>query len=284
MPNRHKPVGKTEETLENRYEETRAKLQKIENAGYKFDSIWGCKFRKTLIEYPGLENEHCSHPYVKNSRINIRDVLYGGRTEVTKTYYRVEEGEKIHYVDVNSLYPYISKYGKFPLGDSNVYVGADCPPDCLDREGIIKCKLLPPRKLYHPVLPYKNKSKLMFPLCSPCADTMNQGKCTHCDEERCIVGTWVVDEVRKAVEMRYSVMDVSEFWEYEVTCFDKNSNIGGLFAEYVYMILNLKQETYAYPSWVQSEDDKDRYIEDYRRTEGIALDKAHISKMPGYEL
>ena len=48
----------------------------------------------------------------------------------------------------------------------------------------------------------------MFPLCSACADTMNQGKCTHSEEERCIVGTWVVDEVRKAVEMGNSVMDV----------------------------------------------------------------------------
>jgi len=30
MPNRHKSIGKTEESLENRYEETKARLQKIE--------------------------------------------------------------------------------------------------------------------------------------------------------------------------------------------------------------------------------------------------------------
>jgi len=60
---------------------------------------------------------------------------------------------------------------------------------------------------------------------------MNQAKCTHSDEERCIVGTWVVDEFRKAVEMGYSVMNVFEFWEYEVTCFDKDTKTGGLFAE-----------------------------------------------------
>ena len=103
-------------------------------------------------------------------------------------------------------------------------MGANSPLDSLDREDIVKCKVLPPRKLYHPVLPYKNNSKLMFPLCSACAYKVNQGKCTHCDEERCIVGTWVVDEVRKAVEMDCIVMDVFEFWEYEVTSFDKNTN------------------------------------------------------------
>jgi len=51
----------------------------------------------------------------------------------------------------------------------------------------------------------------MFPLCSACADTMNQGNCTHSDEERCIVGTWAVYEVRKALEMGNGVMDVLNF-------------------------------------------------------------------------
>jgi len=41
-----KPIGKTEEILENTYEETKARFQKIENAGYKVVSIWGCEFRK----------------------------------------------------------------------------------------------------------------------------------------------------------------------------------------------------------------------------------------------
>ena len=87
-----------------------------------------------------------------------------------------------------------------------------------------------------------------------------------------------MDEVRKAAEMGYSVMDVFEFWEYEVTCFDKDTNTGGLFAEYVNMFLKLKQESSGYPSWVQSEDVKDRHIEDYRRAEGIALDKHPFKK------
>ena len=138
------------------------------------------------------------------------------------------------------LYPYILKYDKFPLGHPKVFVGTDCPHHCLDREGIIKWKVLPARKLYHPVFAYKSFSKLMFPLCSACADTMNLGKCTHSDEDRCIVGTWVVDEVRKVVELGYSVMDLFDFWEYEVTCFHKDTNNGCMFAEQVYMFLKLK--------------------------------------------
>jgi hypothetical protein len=57
--------------------------------------------------------------------------------------------------------------------------------------------------------------------------------------------------------MGYIVKEVFEFWEYKVTCFDKGSNSGGLFAEYINMFLKLKQESSGYPSWVQSEADKD---------------------------
>ena len=91
-------------------------------------------------------------------------------------------------------------------------------------------------------------------------------------------------EVRKAVDMGYVLVEVFEFWEYSVTCFDKDTNSGGRFAEYVNMYLKLKQESSGFTSWVKSDDDKDRYIEDYQRSEGIALDKASISKTLGREL
>ena len=107
----------------------------------------------------------------------------------------------------------------------------------------------------------------MFPLCSACAETMNQG--THSDEQRCMLRTWVVDKVRKTIEMVYGLVDVFEFSEYKLTRCDKGTNSEGLFAEHVNMFLKLKQESSGYRSWVQSGEDEDRYIEDYRRAEGI---------------
>jgi len=90
-------------------------------------SIWGVRFRKLLSENPGFEKQLCSHTYVENSPLKIRDAFYGCRTEGNKRYYRVKDKEKIHYVEVICLFPYISKYGKFTLGQLNLYVGADCP-------------------------------------------------------------------------------------------------------------------------------------------------------------
>jgi hypothetical protein len=74
-----------------------------------------------------------------------------------------------------------------------------------------------------------------------------------------------VNEVCKAAEIGYGLVEVFGFWEYAVTRFVKDDvTSGGLFAEYVNMFIKLKQESSGYPSWVQSENDKDRYIEDDR--------------------
>jgi G:T-mismatch repair DNA endonuclease (very short patch repair protein) len=83
MPNRHKPISNTDEALLTRYEETKARLQKIKNAIYTVISIWECEFRKLLRENPGLENKLSSHPDLKNSPLKIKDALYGCRTGTT---------------------------------------------------------------------------------------------------------------------------------------------------------------------------------------------------------
>lgn len=70
-----------------------------------------------------------------------------------------------------------------------------------------------------------------------------------------------------------------EFWEYSLTQYN-STNSGGLFTEYINMILKLKQESSGFLSCVQSEADKDKYIEDYWRTEVISVDKAFFSKNP----
>ena len=58
-------------------------------------------------------------------------------------------------------------------------------PDTYDRNwfGFIKCKVIPPRGLYLPILPYKqrckqNAHKLLFGLCRTCMARIN-AKCTH---------------------------------------------------------------------------------------------------------
>ena len=57
--------------------------------------------------------------------------------------------------------------------------------------GIAQVKVLPPKGLYHPVLPYKNPAnkKLLFALCKTCADAGDvEHRCTCSDAERAFVG------------------------------------------------------------------------------------------------
>jgi len=86
-----------------------------------------------------------------------------------------------------------------------------------------------------------------------------------------------MDEVRKAVDMGYGLVDVFEFWENKVTYFYRHHFRFFLQNKHV----PKTRESSGYLSWVQSDDDKDKYIADYRRAEGIALDNASVLKNSG---
>jgi hypothetical protein len=80
-----------------------------------------------------------------------------------------------------SLYPYICKYGKFPVGHPVVHVGDACKDKeaCLRVEGLIKCNIVQPERLYHFVLPFRPKQKHIFSLCRTCVVTSNTEQCFH---------------------------------------------------------------------------------------------------------
>jgi len=53
------------------------------------------------------------------------------------------------------------------LGHPTIHVGDACRDKqaILSKEGLIKCAVLPPKRLYHPVLRYRCNNKLLFCLC-----------------------------------------------------------------------------------------------------------------------
>jgi hypothetical protein len=91
-------------------------------------------------------------------------------------------------------------------------------------------------------------------------------------QEIAMLGTWVLDEVRLAVQKGYLVLHVHEVYEYRVT----QSGEGELFVQYINTFLKLKAGSSGYPSWVRSPEDEDRYIQSFYESEGIQLDKNAI--------
>ena len=170
------------------YNKTQDKNNKITAVGYNLIEMWECKLKK----------DKSFQKYYKNDwnregvgPLNPRDAFYGGRTNATKLLYKFKEGECGKYVDFCSLYPTVQFYKKYPIGHPKKIIS----PEKYDTKwyGFIKCKILSPRELYHPVLPQKIKceksEKLMFPLCISCAETKQQEKCQHSENERSFIGT-----------------------------------------------------------------------------------------------
>ena len=213
--------------------------------------------------------------------LNPRDALYGGRTEATRLFYEVDgNGEVIRYLDFTSLYPYVNKYCEYVVGHPKI-IASDFR-DVSTYFGLIRCTVLPPRWLYHPVLPTRCHGKLMFALCGTCMEEKRQGYCPHADEKRVIRGTWVTLEVQKAIEMGYEVKDIETVWHWEkCAVYEPATKTGGLFTDYIDRFLQLKQESSGYPEWCVTPEDERRYVEDYYENEGIRLNPDNIRKNPG---
>ena len=152
-----------------------------------------------------------------------------------RLHHKARDDETVQYVDVISLYPYVCKYFKFPIGHPVIHAGDACldKDTMLKKEGLIKCRVLPRERLYHPVLPFRCNNKLLFCLCRSCAVEQNfEDECAHeTAAERALTGTWVMDEVRTAVEKGYKVLEIFEVYEYDVTQYDHQTGQGGLFVE-----------------------------------------------------
>ena len=110
-------------------------------------------------------------------------------------------------------------------------------------DGIIKYSIVPPEKLYLPVLPFRANNKLKFCLCRTCVLTSHTGECCYtANEETALTGTCVIDEVRLAVDKGYGILKIYEVYEYQVTRYDTETHDGGLFADYIDKFLKLKSE------------------------------------------
>lgn len=223
--------------------------------------------------------------------IDPRAAFHDGRTNATTMYYTVNKNtdsqpmEHIKYTDICSLYPTVNKYRKYPLEHLKIITkNFDVINDQNQPyEGLIKCKILPPRMLYHPVLPHHHGHKLYFPLCRTCTETHRKECCQHNNAERAFEVIWVSLELYKALDLGYIVLETYEVWHYDETeQHDHDNNPDrGLFTSYINDFMKLKQEADGWPSWVKSESDKSRYISEYYDQEGIQLEPGKIQKNPG---
>ncbi|XP_028408798.1 uncharacterized protein LOC114531373 [Dendronephthya gigantea] len=235
-------------TMSDLFEATLKKNLYLKECGYNVIEMWECDLKRNL------EQDEEMRVYFENfdlvDPLQPRDAFYGGRTNATKLFHECKDNEKIRYVDFTSLYPWCNKSTKTIVGHPIIIT--ENFRDISTYFGLIKCTVLPPRGLFHPVLLYRVPGKLLFPLCKACAISFNQNPCTHTEQERSILGTWCHVELLKAIEK-------------------------GL----VNTFLKIKQEASGFPKDCITEEQKQSYINMYEEHEDIKLEMEKIEHNPG---
>ena len=236
-------------------------------------TMWECRWE--ALKRTDADVQAFMATYEEPLHINPRDALTGGRVNAAKLYHATMEGEKVHYYDFTSLYPSVMSKCLYPTGAPElIFDNFDSLDDYF---GFIRCKITPPRGLFHPVLPFRYQGKLLFPLCRTCVETQQVTPCTHTDIERQLSATWTTPELQKAVSVGYTLDEIERVWHFP-------SSSNGLFKDYMQRFLKLKQEASGYPPGVVTDVEKDEYIRDYLANEGVALDKDAILYNPALRL
>lgn len=282
FPNRRNETSlvNLDRTLQEMYEFTKQKCTRLRQSGYTVHEMWECDWEREIKTNVELQT------FLKTFEIipplEPRDAFFGGRTNAVKLHHKVTGDEKIHYADATSLYPWVNKRRMYPIGHPTILVNPT-DQDIHSYFGFALIDVIPPHKLYHPVLPYRFHGKLTIPLCRSCVETemskpllTKSHICNHSPEERMLRGTWCTPEIVKAVSLGYRITKIHEVWHFPPT-----QRKIGLFADYVNTWLKIKQEAAGYPGWATTPETKSRYISEYKANENITLDANLIVKNPG---
>ena len=114
------------------------------------------------------------------------------------------------------------------MGNPIFHVGNSCKV-ILRLDGLIKCSIVPPQNLYHPVLPFRCNNKVMFCLCRTRVLTASNEECVYTrEEDRALTGTWVMDEMELAVVKGYRILEIYEVYDYQVKQYNPKTGEGGL--------------------------------------------------------
>ena len=251
MPDTLNPINGT--SMENLKEGTIRKIERFKKLGYNVVVQWECGFLQQLEINPDMK------PFVQNLKfytpLEPRHAFLGGRTNAVCLHKEVSEGQKLHYVDFTSLYPWKNKYCEIPIDHPEILTSEELVHRS-PREGfgtahfsVSSCPPIP------------SSRKIDVPLCKACAENLQQSPCDHSDVDRVLSGTLCYIEINKALDLGYSMVRIVEVWHFPNTSYK-------LFTGYIDTLLKTKQEASGWPSRCATEQQKKQYIGEYERKEG----------------
>ena len=202
------------------YAATLQKMERLRQHGYNVVQMWEHEWlrycRQNRLNPKGDLPKHFLEPLIP------REAYFGGRVNCTKMYFTCEGTELLYYMDVTSMYPYVMCAFDFPTGVPKVLTRTGMGVRdhnfmaLEDLFGLQKCTVIPPKHLYHGVLPERDpvSAKVTYPL-TP------------------MTGTWTSVELQHAVASGYVVKEV-----YVQHHFENKSNT--LFKKYIDTFFDIK--------------------------------------------
>jgi len=112
------------ETLAERYKQTLARIEQLERSGC-VKVQWECEFEGA--------DDLLTHPVVRHEPMNTQEGLYGVEPKQCVFTIKSERMWSL-YSPAMSLYPYIRKYFKFPIGQTIIHVGDACADRSLSKD------------------------------------------------------------------------------------------------------------------------------------------------------
>ena len=138
--------------MDNVYKEMIARVERLRALGYTVKTIWEHDNMK-LRQMDKMKLFLDTFDIITD--LDPRHSFFGGRVggyvrqKVMKG--EAKNDEKIEYLDFTSLYPFVNKIKIYPSGHPTI-IRENFEP-ISNYFGLIKCKVLAPANLYHPVLP-----------------------------------------------------------------------------------------------------------------------------------
>ena len=269
-----------------RYERTERKRKWLtQKCGITLETIWTCQIPRNLRRSIYDQQHFAIRPGMG---------FYGGRTEVFTSLLKSDDHYSLRYYDICSLYPYVLRDRDFPLGlcniirplAENIQITAATLGEYF---GLAMVKILPPSRIYLPVLPYRCKIgksfKTVFALCKTCAEDTSSVKlpaegeeldlkrssiCSHSSEQRAFLGVWPIVELLLALKKDYKLLQVYEVWD-----FPKKSKV--LFEDFIRTFSKLKTMASGFPKNIKSTEEKKEYLKKIKEEDDIELEMDEIS-------
>jgi len=186
-----------------------------------------CTFKNRMLTNPDvinfLQNHYVYHPL---TRLQPRSAMRFSLIDTFAMKWSAEQfpDENFYALDCNGLFSYCAMYYPYMIGKYEIIIGKALGNlTFVDNElfycgqkimGSIFLKILPPKSLKYPFLLYRIGDLSYATLCCKCAELESKNYCKHSNEERALIGTYMISEIEYSLKIGYTILEVFEVHGY----------------------------------------------------------------------